>query len=98
MVSCSLSLCECHPTTSIMFMFKKQKMNIIFTYGDLLASSDETCISLLYKIIKLSKQIIYSSKKVKDHYCVAVFWKSSPTDFVYIEEQCLLMKPTSFLQ
>jgi len=41
---------------------------------------------------------IYSSKKVKDHNCVAVFWKSSPTDFVNIEEQCLLMRLISFLR
>jgi len=26
------------------------------------------------------------------------FENSSPTDFVYIEEQCLLMRPISFLQ
>ena len=37
-------------------------------------------------------------KKVKDHYCIAVFKKSSPTDFVYIEKRCLLMRPISFLQ
>jgi len=37
-------------------------------------------------------------KKVKDHYCVAVVGTSSPTDFVYIEEQCLLIRPISFLQ
>jgi len=42
--------------------------------------------------------IIYSSKKVKDHYCVAVFWKTSPTDFVNIVEQCLLMMLISLLR
>ena len=30
----------------------------------------------------LKKNRVYSSKKVKDHYCVAVVWKSSPTDIV----------------
>jgi len=39
-----------------------------------------------YGSVKNYIVIIYSFKKVKDHYCIAVFWKSSPTDFVYNEE------------
>jgi len=59
---------------------------IFFTETENKCSYLSIYVMLLLLVMNFEHCIfLYSSKKIKDHYFVAVFWKSSPTDLVYFE-------------